>query len=246
MRQRSSKTHCVLVALTTAAIALILAVPCHSQTDKSNWDNTGNWFIRLDGVGGQGLDWHVVGETEEGDDISISAGGGIGFQLVTGTNFLRYFRVEGSFGYETGGFDTHLENGSGSFGRTHLGGSAYLRIPLHPNSTLNLGGGVANKGSPDLDLDFSSSRIPGAAHNVYHYNTGQSTHWDIIYEYFPDRQMSLSVGLSYESVEYELDSVTSNGLNFQPEVLDDEVRNEYEILDGSGVNLLLGIAYFFK
>lgn len=246
MRRRSRKAKSLLIALTTTAIALLFATPCHSQSAKSNWDKTGNLFLRLEGVGGSGLDWHVVGQTTEGDDVSISAGGGIGIQLVAGSNLLRYFRIEGSFGYESAGLDMELENGSGSFGRTHLGGSAYLRIPVGEKSTLNLGGGMAEKGSPDLDLDFSSSRIYGAAHNIYHYNTGQCTHWDVVWEYYPDRIMSISVGLRYEIVEYELESLTSNGVSYPLDMLDPEVRNEYELLDGSGVDLLLGFTYYFK
>ncbi len=245
MSRRSHKVKASLIALTTTAITLLFITPCHSQSANSNWDKTGNLFLRLEGMGGQGLEWHVVGKTTEGDDVSISAGGGIGIQLVAGSNLFRFFRIEGSFGYESAGLDLQLENGSGSFGRTHLGGAAYLRIPLSAKSTLNLGGGAAEKGSPDLDLDFSSSRIPGAAHNIYNYRTGHCTHWDVVYEYYPDRIMSLSVGLRYQMVKYKLESMTSDGVPYSLDMIPVEVRNELEDLDGSSVDLLLGFSYYF-
>lgn len=93
-----------LLMMPTAALA-------QDQPTGIVWNEVGAWSIRVDVPAGIGLEQHTVGYTTDGDEITLSAGGGAGLLLAGEYDVSDHLRFEAGVGIVQSALSMVLENG---------------------------------------------------------------------------------------------------------------------------------------
>ena len=219
----------------------------HAQGDTLETTEGRNFDLRwhLEGslVIGAGFKSHVIGKTNENDDIKISGGGGIGGNLMLGYSLSPALDLGAEVSIQSSSLQPKVENASGSFPRTAVSAKIKYRIPVSSIGSINLGGGVGYYMPGELDIDASS--VPGGAHNIYDYDKAVGFQLFGEYEGFFSSSFGWIAGVKYSNVTFDLNSVNSNGINVPLNLLPSDIKNELSELDGSGIDLVLSLTYYF-
>jgi hypothetical protein len=136
-----------------------------------------------------------------------------------------------------------VENAEGSFTRTFFLGNLKYAIPVSSSGQIKIGAGAGYYSPGELDID--ASEVPGGAHEIATYDG--TTGFNFLAEYegyftWAENTLSWSAGLRYYNVKYDISEFEHDGISIDV----DNVLDEFKELDGSGFDLIISVAYFFK
>jgi hypothetical protein len=182
--------------------------------------------------------------TSNGEQVKLSPGGGVGIGIQLGYLLLSShwdFSIALSRQWST--MTPPVSNAEGTFSRTLIEPMVkYIITFKDKNKSVNLGAGILFAQSGKTDLD--AGKIQGGAHNIYSYS--DATGLLIAAEYLARRKnFGFHIGLKYYSVNYELASISSNGVNIPLAVIPPSLISDIREIDGSGVDLVIGIGFYF-
>jgi hypothetical protein len=171
-----------------------------------------------------------------GDEADISFGGGIGIGAYYGYEVNRYLDLEVDLNILFSDLVPYVENAQVTFRRLSAKFTPSLIIPFDGGYSmrLKLGAGVGIYGLNLLNIQ--TNELQGGFEDRWHYDNRIGPHARIVYEMNPSRNFTISYGFSYYYVKYNYHH--SDGFIFPD-------GNELTIVDGSGVNLILGLSYNF-
>jgi hypothetical protein len=194
-------------------------------------------FISIAGVGFNKI---PLGETNAGDKVTISAGGGIGMGFDMGYAFNPSFELSVAYMYKMTDLSMVVENGSGSFEYGNLMVTGKFMKKVKKRSSLNFGGGLDlfNAGTMDIDL----SQVPDGARYVYRYKTAVGCHVLAEFQFRFAKKWSLTAGCSLYGVNYNhLKSFEVNSVSIPTDL----VGTDFQTLKGSGADIYAKISFHF-
>lgn len=172
---------------------------------------------------GLGMRNHELFVTTEGDEVNLSAGGGLfigsGLYAVTPKNI----KIGTSFFYQVSNLRPVLENASASFKRIVITPEVKFPIFLKKDKYLNIGGGLSFYLNGKLKVD--ASETDGVKFASKYKNTS-GIHFLVDYEEIMPKGL-INIGLKYYSTKYTIES----GDFLFPE------------LKGSGIDLYISYAF---
>ncbi len=188
---------------------------------------------------GTGGDKLKVGETTEGDDITLRTAGGFGMAITLGYNFYSKVDVDLTAGYQLNWIRPECDNLDGSFSRVPLLVTLKYWIPTKNNAFFKLGGGLGFYTSVEYEVDGSEYF---GLHEIIEYDNATGFHIVGEYEVFsPDYPISFVLGIKYYNVTYNVNSATNNGTPYPVS----DVRSEVRELNGSGFDFYFGFGWYF-
>jgi hypothetical protein len=201
------------------------------------------WHLEGSLIIGVGLKNHVIGKTNQNDDIKMSGGGGFGGNLMLGYSLSPAWDLGAEVSIQNSSLQPKVENASGSFLRTAISAKIKYRFPVSSTGSINIGGGAGYYMPNEFDIDASS--VSGGAHNIYGYDNAVGFQLLGEYEGFFTSSFGWILGLKYYNVTYDLNSAKSNGIDVPLNQLPSDIKNELNKLDGSSVDLVLSLTYYF-
>jgi len=201
------------------------------------------WHAGVNFLLGIGLDEHTVGKTNENEDIKMSGGGGIGGALRLGYGLSPGWDLNFGFALQNSSLQPQVENAKGNFLRTVLVADIKYCISIAAAGFINLGGGIGYFIPGDLDMDLS--KVTGGAHNIFSYDNTWGFRLLAEYEGFFNNDLGWIIGLTYTQVNFKLKSALSNGIALSAEQLPAAIKNDIGELDGSSIDLVLSLVYYF-
>jgi len=211
------------------------------QTSTDTLQNRPNSGLSIDGSFsfGTGGDKLIIGETTEGDDITLCTGGGIGMAITLGYNFFSKVDLDLTAGYQLNWNRPECDNMDGYFSRLPLLATAKYWIPTKNNTFIKLGGGIGYYTAIKYELEASESF---GVHEIIKYNNATGFHVVGEYEIIgPEKPVSLVIGVKYSIVTYNASSFTINGTP----VPTSDLRSVLQELKGSAFDFYFGIGYYF-
>jgi len=172
---------------------------------------------------------------EDGDDVTLSTGGGFSIGAEAGHAFGKFFDLSLNMHYQVSSLSRSLKNASASFERMNILLTPAFIIPVKGGDYYHfkLGGGIGVYAFGDMDIDASKL---GASVYKYKYNTALGLHGSFIfYSHFSDRG-SYNIGLRLYNVKYEYNPTTSTHTNSDPGIAKPV---------GSGLDFVFGYCYHF-
>ena len=225
----------------------LLLTTLHAQENKPevalSHQLGSKWHVECNFLLGVGIKNHEVGETTENEKIKISGGGGLGGVLNLGYGITSSWDLNIGFGIQYSSLQPQVENADGSFFRTILLTTIKYRIPVSSSGIINIGTGAGYYLPDDLDVDVS--KIPEGAHNIYSYKNAVGFHLQAEYEGFFNPNLTWIIGLKYYHISYDLEAVSMNGISYPISDFPAEIISELGELDGSGIDLILSLNYYF-
>ncbi len=249
--QRSRKAILTAGSIFVLLPALVLGQTVYSTAGQPSASpgTEGNTFLSFLLEMGGGLEKHEVAITTDNETVEISAGGGIGMGVQAGYLLTHALEVEAEAAYMISVLSHELENGEGGFNRGVFAGNLLYRVPIKENIRVLIGGGAGYYVGGEMDLDFSSASDIGGAHNIYKYDNALGFQARCVLEVFGlgelfSKNMVVGVGIQYSSVRYDLQSMSSNGVDIPLDQLPKDIRAEFGELDGSGIDVVMHIALY--
>jgi hypothetical protein len=215
------------------------------------------WILGVTGMGSFGFQNHKVGtyvsqdvsdETSDSKDLTISGGGGSGYRLIVGYRPLFYHRLPlleclFQMGRQVSTFGVDVEGVNGKFYRNVFCFALNLKIPLKVyNSSegalayLNCIAGYGWYLNGKMDIDFH--KIAGD-HSIFDYKNSTGFHVGGELELCFNHWFSFIVGTQFHFVNYNIKSLSLNGILKNPDQAIDEFKN----IDGSGIDFNLGLLF---
>jgi len=191
-------------------------------------------------IAGFGFNKSMLGQTDEGDDVTISAGGGLGLGFDMGYAFNPSFELSIAYAYKLTELSMVVDNAEGSFehGNFMVTGKYMRRIKTR--SSLNFGGGLDLFNAGNMDLDFSG--VPDGARYVYKYKTAVGCHLLGEFQFHFVKKWSLTAGFTLYGVNYnQVKSFQVNSVSFPTNLASSDFQN----LKGSGADLYAKISFHF-
>lgn len=185
---------------------------------------------------GFGTENHKVGMTTEGDDITISGGGGFGGGVAVGYGIQERIDVDLAFNLQNSSLRPSVNNASGNFMRKIILATGKYKLPLNPESCFKLGAGFGYYIPDEMDIDFTDA---GGSKVSFKYKNAVGFHLTFDYERVFGRKSSWSAGLRYANVKYGADGVTVMGLTYPAETVSDE----YNPLDGGSFDFIFAVKF---
>jgi len=184
---------------------------------------------------GGGLVNHNVITLDNGEESSISYGGGIGFGVKYGHEFTRNFDMAIDLDYRSSSLRPTVSNGTVSFDRFLVGITPAYIIPIDGGDAMRIKVGAG----PDFyfynALDWKTSKISGGFNDKWLYKSTYGFHVSANYEMNFSESWSVNYGLKYYYVNYKFKSgdktYPTNSWMLKP--------------DGSGIEVLIGVNYHF-
>lgn len=207
-------------------LLLFISIPLFSISSKAQTDSTlttipnyvkSGFGATLTAGFGLGVENKEIFETEDGDESTLSAGGGLfigtGLYYITEKNI----KFGSTFYYQASELRPPLENASSSFKRLVITPEIKFPIELVINRNLNIGGGYGFYLNGKMNID--ATEIAGFSTNTEYENTG-GLHLLFEYEEHYERGF-LTAGIKYYNVEYEyksgapiFESLNGSGFDF--------------------------------
>lgn len=181
---------------------------------------------------------------ENGDDVTISPGGGMGFGAVLGYTFWQH--LDGSVGiaYQTSAMDKIITNAKGHFSRILLSPAVQYFFTLKfKNARLGFGAGASIAAGSSMNLD--AHKVQGGAHNIYRYAVAVGPSGQCMYYYPFNQRVTFNFGCKIYQLKYRLNRVESDGKEIPVSKLPADILEDVEKLDGSGIDLVIGMSYHF-
>ena len=186
---------------------------------------------------------HEVGVTTDNKTITISGGGGLGFNLILGYGLSPVWDLGLGLGIQQSSLMPEVENASGDFTRFTITANFKYHILVSSSGMINLGGGIGYYVAGDLDLDLSA--VAGGEHDIFTYDSAPGFHVLTEYEGFFNAHFSWLMGLKYTQVGFDLQAVQSNGTTIPLEVLPEATKDQLSRLDGSAIDFTFSVIYYF-
>jgi hypothetical protein len=188
------------------------------------------------GTGGEKLE---VGETTEGEDVTLRTGGGYGVAITLGYNFFSKVDMDLTAGYQVNWERPECDNMDGYFSRAPLLVTLKYWIPAKNNTFFKLGGGLSYYTSVKYDIDASE---PLNLHEIIEYDNATGFHIVGEIEIIgPVKPFSFNMGIKYYNVTYNAKSATSNGISLPVS----SIRSELLELKGGGFDFYFGFGWYF-
>ena len=200
-------------------------------------DTTGKVRLSLQGALGFGFERIDVGTTTSGDTVSISGGGGAGGGAGIAFGLSRELDLDLDAGFQSGWLTPSVDNADGSFSRGYLLATLKYKRPTSDTGQFKFGAGLGAYFGGKLKFErtdvYFSEQVD--------YDPAFGLHLTGEFERFIRPNMSFNIGAKMYFVEYKAKSATLNSIGLPVSWLKDEVRN----LNGSGMDLLIGINAYF-
>jgi len=170
-----------------------------------------------------------------GDESTISFGGGLAFGLQYGYEVGKYFDIAADLNYQFTTLTPLLDNATVNFGRGTISITPSLIIPIDGGYSmrLKLGGGINYNFAPKLVIE--SDQLSGGYNDTWTYKAAPGLHVTFLYEINYTEKLTAALGLKYTNVQYEFESSKDNR---SPGI-------EFSRPDGQGLELVCGIYYHF-
>jgi hypothetical protein len=201
-------------------------------------DTSGKVRLSLHGALGFGFDQVDVGVTTNGDTVSISGGGGFGGGAGIGYGLSRNLDLDLDLGFEAGVLTPAVDNAEGSFTRGYFLATLKYKMPTSDSGQFKFGVGIGEYFGGKMT--FKRTDIP--FQEDVEYDPAIGLHLTGEFERFITPNVSVNIGGKIYFVEYEAKSFKFNSGEVPLSALKDEVRN----LNGSGIDLLIGINVYFN
>ena len=227
----------------------VLAQPAAPTGDDSAASTVAHsrWQVEATFVAGGGLDSRDVFVTEEGDDVTLSAGGGGGLQLGIRLQLSSLLLSSLGMEYVASSLSQPLKNATGSFDRLVIRAGLHYSIPLRTTGFINVGGGIGAYLEGLMDVD--GSKVPDGAHNIYTYKPATGIHLAAEFTQplpqlqWLNRRWSWAIGLRYTSVQYDLRKMTMDGINIPLELLPAQLEKDVDGIKGDSIDLTLSLLW---
>jgi hypothetical protein len=191
-------------------------------------------------IAGFGFNKIMLGQTDEGDDVTISAGGGIGLGFDICYTLTPSFELSLAYTDKFTELSMVIDNASGSFEHGNLKVTGKFLKRIKTRSSLNFGGGLDLFNAGNMDLDFSE--IPDGARYVYQYKTAVGCHLLGEFQFHFVKKWSLTTGFTLYGVNYnQMKSFEVNSVSFPTDLASSDFQN----LRGSGADLYAKISFHF-
>ena len=200
-------------------------------------DTKGKVRLSLHGAVGFGFDQVDVGVTTKGDTVSISGGGGFGGGAGIAYGLSRSLDLDLDLGFEAGGLTPPVDNAEGSFTRGYFLATLKYKMPTSDSGQFKFGAGLGSYFGGKMT--FKRTDIP--FQEDVEYDPAVGLHLTGEFERFIRPNLSFNLGAKIYFVEYKAKSYKLNSVEVPVSALKDEVRN----LNGSGLDLLIGINLYF-
>ncbi len=215
------------------------------------------WILGVTGMGSFGfqnlkvgtyVSQDVSGETSDPKDLTISGGGGSGYRLIVGYHPLFYHHLPFlgcliQMGRQVSTFGVDVKDVKGSFSRNVFCLVVNLKIPLKVYnyskgqlSYLNCNAGYGWYLNGKMDIDFHE--ISGD-HSIFYYKNSTGFHVGGELELCFNHWFSFIVGTQFHFVNYNIKSLSLNGILKNPDQAIDEFKN----INGSGIDFNLGLLF---
>ena len=227
----------MFLTIITLTICLLGFVPLTDAQDLL--DTSGKYKLGLSLFAGGGTNNLDAGETTSGEDITISAGGGVGLALTAGYGLSSKFDIDVSAGIQRSSLSKEVSNAEGSFDRALLLATLMYKIPRSDTHQAKIGIGIGRYSSGELDVDGSDA--PGGTHEVIEYDDAIGYHIVGVYEAIFPSGWAGSLALKYYAVTYDAKSAKQNGTSYPPGMLIDKVRE----LEGNGFDVIVSFSKYY-
>jgi len=191
--------------------------------------------IGLSMGGGLGFEKVDLFVDENGDDVTLSTGGGFAIGAEAGHTFSKNFDLSLYMYYQSSSLSRTLSNASASFERMNVLITPALIIPIKGGDYFHfkLGGGIGGYLLGNMDIDASKA---GGSVYKYKYNPAFGFHGSFIFHSHFSERGSWNMGLRYYNVKYEYNPSESTHTNSDP-----GISNPV----GSGLDFIIGYCYHF-
>lgn len=200
-------------------------------------DTKGKLHLSLQGQGGLGLWSAPVGTSSDKKELNLSGGGGIGIQAGMGYGLSSVYDLDFDLGIQLSQQNFAADNINSDFTRSFLLATIKHKTPFWDRGQfkVGVGGGLYFGGKAKVDSSDTGRHIEVG------YKTAQGVHVTGEFEVFFLRNTSVHFGAKAYFVSYEARWATDHG---NPVPLD-TVNSKLRRLDGSGIDLLMGINKYF-
>lgn len=185
---------------------------------------------------GPGTDNITMGQTGDGQNITMSFGGGGGVKAHFGREFSKHLDLSGAFLYQSSSLIPNVKNASMSFSRMGASFTAAYIIPIQGGHYQRLKLGVG----PDMYLKnvlkFDLSQVDSGKKDTWQYKKETGFHVNAIYEGNIGDHFSFLYGLEYAYVKFAFQS----GNTLIPTSV-----SPLKTPNGSAVNFLIGFNVHF-
>jgi hypothetical protein len=191
-------------------------------------------------IGGVGFNRIPLAETDKGERVTISAGGGIGLGLDIGYTFNQAFELSAVYIYKATDLSIYTENASGGFEHGNFMVTGKFITRIKKRSSLNYGGGLGLYNAGSMDLDFS--KVPDGARYVYKYKTAVGCHLLGEFQFKFGKKWSLTAGCTLYGVNYNhMKSFQVNSVSFPTDL----AGSDFQSIKGSGTDIYAKISFHF-
>jgi hypothetical protein len=186
------------------------------------------------GVGG-GFESIPMGQAENGDNLTLSTGGGGALGLEYGYEITKHFDLSANCFFQGSSLSKNVRNGSATFNRMGILITPAYIIPLGKSDffRLKLGGGLGLYSLGTMAINASKA---GGEDLILKYNPSIGIHTAIIFEGYISEKSSMTFGLKYYNVHYHYSTEGSSGIGTDQRIL---------IPNGSGIDFTIGYNYHF-
>lgn len=173
---------------------------------------------------------------ENGDESTISFGGGFGIGLSYGKEINRYFDVAFDLNYAYSCLVPYVKNADVTFSRISTKITPSLIIPIDGGYSLRLklGPGIGVYYKTKLKLEMNE--LQDGFNDTWYYNYTLGLHGRIIFEFSPSEKWTLAYGLTYYYVNYNYDYSKGNSYPTEKRLIE---------ANGSGIDLICQIQFNF-
>ncbi len=199
---------------------------------------TGKLKLEISAMLGVGFKSIDLAPTTSGDTMKVSGGGGFGLAITAGYGLSEHLEFDLSLGGQASTEQPAVDNADASFSRGFLRATLKYLVPVRDRVRFKFGGGVGSYGGGELDIDMT--RVVGIR-DIVKYDSASGVHLSGEFEALIRNDFTFVAGLRLYSVKYKATSYEQNGVAQPVAALRDEVRN----LDGSGVDIFVGLAKYF-
>jgi hypothetical protein len=197
--------------------------------------------MEVSGLVGAGTDDTVLATAADGDELRISAGGGLGLAGTFGFAFSPDWDLDLTAGFQRSEDERDFSDADATFRRNFFLATLKYKIPISSLAQFKfgIGGGLYESGKLETDLNTLPPATPTSLSVDYREAFGWHATGEL--ETFLAPRLSLLIGAKYYNVEYEAESARENGVRVATAALRDDVRN----LNGNGFDFMVGLSAYF-
>jgi hypothetical protein len=230
----------LLVIVSGNYAQVIENIPQNKSADGYQQEKVRHFRIGFISIAGVGFNKIPLGVTDEGKEVKISAGGGIGMGFDLGYSFNPKFEFSLAYTYKVTDLSMDINNASGSFEHGNFMLTGKYKTRMFTKVSFNFGGGIGLYNAGNMDIDFSE--VPDGDRYVCRYKTAFGVHALAEVQLPIGKKWSLNAGGTIYGVNYN--QMKSFDLN-SSSVPVDMSPSEFKRLKGSGADIYTKISFHF-